>query len=131
MNLFGNTFHALENSLNYATEKNRVIGDNIANSDTPNYKGKNVVFKDVFQDTMKMQQSNFRTHDKHIPFQSHSKTDFPIVTNENTMYNNNRNNVDIDKEMTSLAENQIYYQGLVDRLNGKFSDLQTVIRGGN
>jgi len=32
--------------------------------------------------------------------------------------------------MSDLAENQIYYQSLIDRLNGKFGLLQTVIRGG-
>ena len=131
MNLFGNTFGALERSLDYSTAKNRVIGDNIANSDTPNYKAKDVVFKNVFESAMKTQQTNFRTHEKHIQFQDHPNTDYSIVTNKNTKYNNNKNNVDIDKEMTSLAENQIYYQSLVDRLNGKFGDLQTVIRGGN
>lgn len=47
------------------------------------------------------------------------------------MYSHNGNNVDIDKEMAELAENQIYYNGLVDRINGKFGSLQTVIRGGN
>lgn len=132
LKLFDSTLHSLEHSLDYATQKNRVISDNIANADTPNYKAKDVVFKDVFQEaTTKPQQANFTTQEKHIPFQSHSKTNFPVVTNKNTMYNNNRNNVDIDKEMSSLAENQIYYQSLVDRLNGKFNDMQTVIRGGN
>jgi flagellar basal-body rod protein FlgB len=32
--------------------------------------------------------------------------------------------------MADMAENQIYYEALVDRLNGKFNSLQTVIRGG-
>lgn len=132
LNLFGSTFHTLEHSLNYATQKNRVISDNIANVDTPGYKAKDVKFKDVFQDALtKPQISNFTTHEKHIPFRPEASTDFPVIRNNNTMYNNNRNNVDIDKEMASLAENQIYYQSLVDRLNGKFNDLQTVIRGGN
>lgn len=32
--------------------------------------------------------------------------------------------------MADLAENQIFYRSLVDRLNGKFQTMQTVIRGG-
>ena len=32
--------------------------------------------------------------------------------------------------MTDLATNQIYYNALADRLSGKFSSLQNVIRGG-
>jgi flagellar basal-body rod protein FlgB len=38
--------------------------------------------------------------------------------------------VDIDKEMTDLAANQIYYNAVTDRLSGKFQSLQDVIRGG-
>lgn len=71
-----------------------------------------------------------RTHDKHIPF-ANEATQFPIKSKRNSTYNNNGNNVDVDKEMSELAKNQIYYQGLVDRLNGKFGVIQTVLRGGN
>jgi flagellar basal-body rod protein FlgB len=38
--------------------------------------------------------------------------------------------VDIDKEMSDLAENQIYYYTMIDQLAGKFQSLQTVIKGG-
>ena len=47
------------------------------------------------------------------------------------MYNHNGNNVDVDHEMAELAKNQLYYQAVVDRLNGKFSSLEKVIRGGS
>ena len=40
------------------------------------------------------------------------------------------NSVDIDKEMADLASNQIYYNALTERISGKFSSLQNVIRGG-
>ncbi len=53
-----------------------------------------------------------------------------ITQQGNTSYQANGNNVDMDKEMADMAENQIYYEALVDRLNGKFNSLQTVIRGG-
>lgn len=46
-------------------------------------------------------------------------------------YNHNGNSVDIDKEMTELAENQIYYQALVERINGKFNSIKSVLNGGN
>ncbi|TXK91787.1 flagellar basal body rod protein FlgB, partial [Parageobacillus sp. SY1] len=36
----------------------------------------------------------------------------------------------IDQEMSYLAENQIYYNALVEQLNGKFTTLKTVIKGG-
>ncbi len=33
-------------------------------------------------------------------------------------------------KMSYLAENQIYYNALVEQLNGKFTTLKTVIKGG-
>lgn len=131
MSLFEGTIQTLERSLDYSALKNRTISNNIANVDTPNYKSKEVSFKNVLTDQLENTFQAKRTNSRHIPFQSDSAQDsFQVVTNSNTTYNHNGNNVDIDKEMSELAKNQIYYQSVVDRLNGKFSSLQTVIRGG-
>ncbi|SHF51422.1 flagellar basal body rod protein FlgB [Ornithinibacillus halophilus] len=130
MDLFGGTVQQLQQSLNYASKKNQVISNNIANVDTPGYKAQEVVFKNVLNDKLANSLPAARTHTKHIPFNHNPSPGFQITTNNNTTYNHNGNNVDIDKEMTDLAKNQIYYQSLVDRINGKFSSLQTVIRGG-
>lgn len=37
----------------------------------------------------------------------------------------------MDAEQASLAENQIYYNALIDRVGGKLSSLNNVIKGGN
>ncbi|MEI3597114.1 MULTISPECIES: flagellar basal body rod protein FlgB [unclassified Oceanobacillus] len=131
MDLYGGTISNLESSLDYASARNRTISNNIANADTPGYKSQDVVFKHVLRDEMNSQIQAKRTHPRHIPFSSSKGPNHQMVTNKNTMYQHNGNNVDIDKEMTELAKNQIYYNGLIDRINGKFGSLQTVIRGGN
>jgi flagellar basal-body rod protein FlgB len=53
-----------------------------------------------------------------------------IEDRNDTSYNENGNNVDIDNEMSLMAENQIYNQALVDQLNNEFNSLKMVIRGG-
>lgn len=131
MGLFGGTIGALENSLNYASTKNNAIANNIANIDTPNFKAKSVVFKDVLNQAMDSSVTAKRTHPLHIPFNNEANGSFQTISKGNTSYNHNGNNVDIDKEMAELAKNQIYYQGLVDRISGKFRSLQTVIKGGS
>jgi len=131
MNLFGGTIQKLENSLAYASAKNQTIANNISNVDTPNYKAKDVVFKNVLHNEMANGREATRTHEKHLPFTSTSGTPYHVITQDNMSYNHNGNNVDIDKEMAELAKNQIYYQALVDRINGKFSSIQTAVRGGN
>ncbi|SDL74284.1 flagellar basal body rod protein FlgB [Sediminibacillus halophilus] len=132
MSFFGSTISNLEKSLDYASLKNQTISNNIANADTPGYKAQQVAFKDVLNSEMNSGFQTKRTDARHIDFGSNTaQQSFRIVSNTNTTYNHNGNNVDIDKEMSELAKNQIYYQGLVDRLNGKFSSLQTVIKGGS
>ncbi|WP_156289058.1 flagellar basal body rod protein FlgB [Oceanobacillus salinisoli] len=131
MDLFGGTIRTLENSLDYASAKNRVISDNIANIDTPNYKAKDVEFKNVLNSALESNVEAKRTNAKHLSFNSNMDSAYRVTTNNSTLYNHNGNNVDVDKEMAELAKNQIYYNALIDRINGKFGSLQTVIRGGN
>lgn len=130
MTLFGKTIQTLEHSLDYSSLKNRTISNNIANVDTPGYKSKEVSFKDVLNKELTPSFEGKRTHEKHIPFTSQNHSTFRVTERSNTSYNHNGNNVDIDKEMSDLAKNQIYYQSLVDRLNGKFRGLESVITGG-
>ncbi|GAA4060135.1 MAG TPA: flagellar basal body rod protein FlgB [Bacilli bacterium] len=130
MSIFGRTIDNLHHGLNYAHLKNETIANNIANVDTAGYKAKDVKFKSLLElEQVKSFQAN-RTDSRHLDFGG-SDRGFRIYANKNTTYNHNGNNVDVDKEMVELANNQIYQQALVDRLNGRFDTLQTVIRGGN
>ncbi|MFC0524132.1 flagellar basal body rod protein FlgB [Pontibacillus salicampi] len=129
MQLFGSTFHTLENSMNYASKKNQVISNNIANVDTPGFKAKEVVFEDILKEKMGPSLQTKRTQEQHIPFTGLEQKGYNVVSNNSTAYNHNGNNVDVDKEMSDLAKNQIYYQALVDRLNGKFTSMESVLKG--
>src|SRR5690625_3511000 len=118
MKVFDTTLHSLENALHYSTKTNEAISNNIANIDTPNYKAQNVSFKSILKDEstkISLKQTNV----KHLPASDSEKFSHAMMTNRNTSYNHNGNNVDMDKEMAKLAENQIFYRSLVDRINGK------------
>lgn len=129
MKLFEGTINTLEKSLNYASAKNNAISNNIANVDTPFFKAGDVVFKHALNGALERQLELKQTHSKHIPHAQINQS-FETIVRQGTTYNHNGNNVDIDKEMTDLAKNQIYYRSMVDRLNGKFQSLQMVVRGG-
>lgn len=129
MTLFSNTFQVLERSLDYSSLKQKVISQNIANQDTPNYKAKDVT-KSSFRDTFQQSIQAYRTDQRHYDFAISIGNLSAVVSQPNLTYNNNRNSVDVDKEMTDLATNQIYYNAVIDRLSSKFSSLQNVIRGG-
>ncbi|MFC0014342.1 MULTISPECIES: flagellar basal body rod protein FlgB [Allobacillus] len=128
MKLFNNTFNHLAQGLDYASTKNKVIANNIANVDTPNYKAKKVSFhSQLEQEQSKLE--TLRTHPKHIPFNRQSST-IKITQNQNHTYNHNGNSVDLDKEMAELSKNQLYYEALTERINGKFNSIRTVLGGG-
>ncbi|MCY8970257.1 flagellar basal body rod protein FlgB [Bacillus atrophaeus] len=128
MDLFSGTIQNLENALGRANIKQKVITNNIANIDTPNYKAKKVSFQNLLnQESSRLE--SVKTDYRHVDF-SDEGSKGSIVTNSNTAYQQNGNNVDIDKEMTDLAENQINYQALVERMSGKFNSLKTVLTGG-
>ncbi|MGY3837341.1 flagellar basal body rod protein FlgB [Bacillus atrophaeus] len=128
MDLFSGTIQNLENALGRVNVKQKVITNNIANIDTPNYKAKKVSFQNLLnQESSRLE--SVKTDYRHVDF-SDEGSNGSIVANTNTAYQQNGNNVDIDKEMTDLAENQINYQALVERMSGKFNSLKTVLTGG-
>ena len=128
MDLFSGTIQNLENALGRADLKQKVLTNNIANIDTPNYKAKKVSFRNLLdQETSNLEA--VKTDYRHVDFTG-SGDDYSIVSSSDTSYQQNGNNVDIDKEMTDLAENQINYQALVERMSGKFNSLKTVLTGG-
>lgn len=129
MNLFGGTISSLEKGLSYATLKNKAVAQNIANVDTPNYKAKEVSFKDVFSEVKGQGLASNKTDSRHYDFAVNTSTP-GVYSYENFRARPNGNGVNMDAEQASLAENTIYYNALIDRVNGKLSTLTKVIKGG-
>jgi flagellar basal-body rod protein FlgB len=125
--LFNNTVSGLEGALDRTFLREKTISQNIANIDTPNYKAKDVSFKDELNRKLRA----YRTDPRHLEFSSSSDPSAYVHPETKTTFNNNGNNVDMDREMTALAENQIRYQALVTRLNSEFQGINRVLRGGN
>lgn len=128
VDIFSGTIQTLEGALQRANVKQKVISNNIANVDTPNYKAKKVSFKNMLNEESSRIDAT-KTDYRHIDFKG-SDSNYSIVSSKQTSYQQNRNNVDIDQEMSEMAENQIQYQALVERISGKFNSLKTAITGG-
>lgn len=129
MDIFGGTIRELERGLTYAALKNKTIAHNIANVDTPGYKAKDVSFKQMLneakQSSITANRTDFRHYNFHIKQPSHG-----VYSYENFKYRHNGNGVDMDLEQANLAKNTLYYNALIDRMNGKLNTLNTVIKGG-
>lgn len=129
LDLFGGTINSLEKGLSYATLKNKTIAQNIANVDTPNYKTKEVSFKDVLNDAKQATIPAYRTDARHYDFKINIGGS-GVYSNENFRSRANGNAVNMDAEQAKLAENTIYYNALIDRVSSKFSTLNNVVKGG-
>lgn len=129
LDLFGGTISSLEKGLSYATLKNKAITQNIANVDTPNYKTKEVSFKDVLNDAKQATIPAHRTDARHYDFKINIGSS-GVYSNENFRSRANGNAVNMDAEQAKLAENTIYYNALIDRVSSKFSTLNNVVKGG-
>ena len=131
LNLFGGTISSLENGLSYATLKSKTIANNIANVDTPNYKAQDVSFKKYLAEAQEKKAFEaIRNDARHYEFTISQSTP-GVYSYENFRTRENGNAVNMDSEQVSLADNQIYYNALIDRMNGKFNTLNTVVKGGS
>ena len=114
----------IERGLDAAWLRNNVISQNIANVDTPGYKRKVVKFEEFLDSEMKTGRIS----------QGKSKLSSNVMQiiedPANSSYRSDGNNVDIEHEMALLAANSIRYNTLIQRINGDFQKLKTVIRGG-
>lgn len=121
------SLNMLEQLINYTSVRGKVINKNIANVNTEYYQREEVTFGQVMDEVFLVPFKN--THGKHIPLQD--ENEFTIEKDTDMTENNGVNNVMVDEEMADLAENTILFKFAAKKLNGYFSNLQNVIRGGN
>ncbi|MCD9023355.1 flagellar basal body rod protein FlgB [Cohnella silvisoli] len=135
MNVLGGAaFQRLESAINAATMRERVLANNIANVDTPYYKRSDVAFEELLTQAIGAQGipvlAGRMTNARHIPINTSYPSPSPkVVTDESTSINNDRNNVDIDKEMSLLAENQLRYNLLAQQVNHDVKMMRIAIEG--
>lgn len=111
----------VEMSINATSQRREVIADNIANADTPFFKRSEVTFESqlrrAYESEQKPEFPNVMTDDRHIAFDEviDYKGVRPRVQVEfDTNYRNDKNNVDIDKEMTDATKNAMQYNALLE-----------------
>ncbi len=123
------TIKLMENFADYCAVNNKVIRKNIANIGTEGYQREDVVFKDVLNENMT---SMLKTTDPR-QIGGTNVPDAPEYEIKVDKSNNNAsgiNNVDIDKEMSNLAENSLNFSFITQKMGDYFKNIQMVISGG-
>lgn len=132
--IYTNSLALLEKSLDAASLRQRVTANNIANVDTPFYKSKEVSFEAELTRALQNDSgfAGYRTDPRHIKIGGNrtlSSVQPTVTARQDTVMNNNGNNVDIDYEMSQMAKNALLYQALVQQTNGYFQKMKMVIEG--
>jgi flagellar basal-body rod protein FlgB len=120
----------LEKVLDYSALKQKVIGKNIANATTVGYKREDVEFVNVFDEANNKLKVDNARHIKSGDKVITPESELVVVQDKDTEKVSGFNNVDIDKEMAELAENNVMFKFAARRMNMYFRDLQAVIKGG-
>ena len=113
--------------LSHRSRRHAAIAANVANADTPEYRAIDVTFGSHLD---KARLGLRTTHPGHRSSNSGggvSGRDQVVFSGGLTRRDGN--DVDIDREMSKLARNQIEYQFLARRLSSKFGKLREAITG--
>ncbi len=116
-----------EKFLDLSSFRHKLIGGNVANSSTPGYKAQQIEFHEEFNRLTKdgSRLAGSITHPGHIPTGSHEMR--PPDPKEVKVGDGELNSVDIDKEISSLAQNELMFTIGARLLQMKFDGIKKAI----
>ncbi|MCM8826379.1 MAG: flagellar basal body rod protein FlgB [Candidatus Omnitrophica bacterium] len=126
----------LGKSLQGTSLRHRVLSNNIANVDTPQFKRSDVDFNQTLKriigekNKSDLQISPVKTHSKHLSIKETSQITFPVIKDFTSSYRKDGNNVDIEREMVEINKNSLMYNSIVNLLNNEFFILRYAIEEG-
>ncbi len=122
----------ISKSLDAQMARNSVIANNIANVNTPGFRREEVSFEDTLQKALSKRSLNgTKTNAKPLSLGSKklSALSHKVSHPNDPTLPSGVNNVDIDKEMADLAENQIRFKYGVKMMGLHYQVLNAAIKG--
>lgn len=118
----------IKRALDGLSFRQQVISNNIANVDTPGFKAGRVSFEASLSRALKGGTALATTDPRHLQQPDYQPTLSVQVLN--TTGRTDGNNVDVDLEMSELAETSLRYNALVEVMGKRLAMLRTVINEG-
>ena len=120
--------------LGVAWQRDAVIRNNIANIETPNFKATSLEFETLLHRAL-TQDGGFDVAVTHVGHRRFNEIDIDSVTPRLVQQRHlsmrlDGNNVDIESENVRMAQNTLFYNTLVEKLNGEINRLRTAISEG-
>lgn len=112
--------------------KNTSISKNIANVNTPGYKREVVEFDSLLKNYLEQSSSKMTTtNDKHFALHNQPNGLEPRIKKlEDTSFRKDKNNVNVDVEMSEFSKNLIKYNAMTQQVSGNLKRLRMAIRDG-
>lgn len=129
--LDGPMLTALEKGLDASSLRQKVLSDNVANVDTPNFKRSDVDFGKILSSVVGEEGGDLPlkvTMPQHISVTPNAAQK-AVVTDQSSIFRNDGNNVDIDREMANVAENGLYYNSVTQAITSQLGLLRMAIQG--
>ncbi|MGV3522702.1 MAG: flagellar basal body rod protein FlgB [Candidatus Sericytochromatia bacterium] len=126
--------HILHQALDGLSARQRITAQNLANVDTPGYQAREVRFEDQLRQRLhaspaQVQLAPVETHPSHLDLGLPQDQPFTVHQLRGEM-RNDRNGVDLEQEVTRMAQAQLSYGALTQIVGGRFGTLKYVISEG-
>jgi flagellar basal-body rod protein FlgB len=112
--IFSDQLGDLQNALSRTGQRQALLTENLANANVPHYKRHDIDFHVALQSQMK---------GPSLAASDQGSTDSSSLSADG-------NNVDIEREVTSISETDLHYQALTQLVTNYFSELKSAIREG-
>lgn len=111
--------------------RNEVLSANIANTDTPNFKARDVDFKAALSTARGDDTSLRTTSDRHLSSLSMNPLGADVLYRVPMQSSLDGNTVETDVEQAQFAENALQYRATLQFLDGQIRTLKYALKGGD
>lgn len=120
--LFDKNIDLMSRSLDLYLLRHNVITDNIANAETPNFKSRKIEFESQLQRAIESESQGFDSAINDV---------VPVIYEDiESESGQDRNTVDMDREMAQLSKNDVKYSAASQAIQKKFAFLKYAISEG-
>ena len=132
--LFDKTTDALGAAIQFRQLKQNIINTNVANAETPGFKAKKLDFEEALSRAVDIYGLGKMSadHGDHFPVNGNSISSVraDVYENPDSPMSNDGNTVDLEREMSELAENSIVYKAAIQLINKKLAGLAYAVSEG-
>ena len=124
--------HLYERALDVRSGIHETIASNMANEETPGYKARQLPFRETFSAILRGEGSlgSAITNSRHIGVSSDGSGIFHHTIKQNLGAGLDENTVNLEQEMTMMAENTLLYMAVSQFLDGRFEAWKNAIAEG-